>query len=69
MNREDRCELEQKIVLDKPTKFSFWYYMRGIHIGTFDLLAGNTLVWSMTGQQTPEWLQAIVYLPSGSYYV
>jgi len=43
--------------------------MRGIHIGTFDLLAGNTLVWSMTGQQTPEWLQAIVYLPSGSYYV
>ena len=69
MNINDKCELKQSIVLDKETKFSFWYYMYGRFVGTLELKAGDKTVWSMTGQQEPEWFQAKIYLPSGSYEV
>ena len=66
----DRCELKQHIKLEKETKFSFWYYMNGRQIGTFELKAvDDKVVWSKTGGQGAEWLKADVSLPVGDYEV
>lgn len=42
--------------------------MYGYEIGTLEL-TGNEVLWSMTGRQKKEWLNAVVYLPKGEYNV
>jgi len=69
VNKDDKCVLKQSIQLEKETKFSFWYFMHGRQVGTLALKANDNTIWSITGQQEPEWFQASVSLPSGDYEV
>jgi len=43
--------------------------MHGRLVGTLALKANDNTVWSITGQQEPEWFQVSVSLPSGDYEV
>ncbi len=43
--------------------------MYGRLIGTLELKANDEIVWNVTGQQNPEWIQAKVKLPAGNYNV
>ncbi|XP_063039818.1 MAM domain-containing glycosylphosphatidylinositol anchor protein 1 [Engraulis encrasicolus] len=60
-----------------PYCISFYYHMKGKHIGTLNLLQRaksiatvDTLVWSRSGSQGPNWIKAnCVITPSGPFQV
>jgi hypothetical protein len=72
---ERRCTLSKSIEInDDKSRLSFWYYMYGKKIGTLNFTSsGNqndlNVLWTMTGSQKKEWLNAFVELPKGEYYV
>ena len=53
--------------LEKPTIFSFWYFMHGSQIGTLALVVNDQTLWEKSGRQgVPAWYQANVTLPMGA---
>nr|XP_023648898.1 MAM domain-containing glycosylphosphatidylinositol anchor protein 1 isoform X2 [Paramormyrops kingsleyae] len=60
-----------------PYCISFYYHMKGMHIGSLNILMRvkgiatvDTLLWSISGNQGPEWKQANVPVnPSGAFQV
>ncbi|CAM4914490.1 unnamed protein product [Rotaria socialis] len=53
--------------LEKPTTFSFWYFMHGSQLGTLGLMVNDQTLWEKTGRQgLPAWHQANVTLPMGA---
>lgn len=69
-NENDKCILEKSIeIKDEDVFFEFWYHMWGFYIGTLELIAGESVLWSMTGSQEDNWLRTEVKLPAGKYQV
>ena len=70
-----QCILSKSIeIKDDKSRLSFWYYMYGKKIGTLNFTSSENqndlnVLWTMTGSQQKEWLNAVVELPKGEYNV
>ena len=72
---DEQCILSKSIeIKNEKSRLSFWYYMYGKKIGTLNFTSsenqnGSNVLWTMTGSQQKEWLNAVVKLPKGKYNV
>lgn len=74
--RGDRARLESEVFPPTPTKgrcMSFWYHMKGGHIGTLSVYMrifgqSETKLWSLSVDQGDKWNSAVVPILSGNRY-
>ncbi|RMZ98068.1 MAM and LDL-receptor class A domain-containing 2-like [Brachionus plicatilis] len=68
LDPNEKCLFYQNVSLLVDTDLKFWYHMSGVHIGTLEVILNETnVVWSLTGKQKNEWIQAEIILPAGDY--
>lgn len=67
--------VSQHVVLDQTGELSFWYTMNGYGTGSLTLSrheepksgANVTTLWSLSGHQSADWLNATVMLEPGNF--
>lgn len=68
LDPNEKCIFYQNISLTTDQDLEFWYHMSGAHIGTLEIILDETnVVWSLSGKQINQWLQARIKLPAGEY--
>lgn len=74
--RGDRARFESEVFTPTTGKgrcLSFWYHMKGGHIGTLNVYMrvygqSETKLWSITGDQGDKWNSASTPILSGNRY-
>ncbi|CAF1587968.1 unnamed protein product, partial [Didymodactylos carnosus] len=56
--------MNTSFTLNESQMLSFWYYMNGNQIGTLALILNGHIMWSKTGRQSSQWLNANITLPT-----
>ena len=64
----DECTLNKTFTNNNHVKFSFWYYLYGVSVGTLKLLKNNELIWSDSIKEKT-WKKSEIDFPIGTFTV